>query len=326
MRRVLWALVLTAASAALAQVDVRGDVGVSADARMTDAFPAAVGWTVAAHLDAVYDVDGVSFRVVLDPSVRVASTVTWEPGLTEAFVLSSIGATDVSGGIERLPLETARLGVPFGIEGIDAQGVRRGVPGVRVAHYRGDWRWRAAVFLDPRSDRVTPIFSARRTFEGFDVEAHLLLPGDLVVGVGGSGVVGRLVVYGEAWVLGDGPDVRAVAGATGTWADGSWTVEGGYAPPGGGLVVAVDGVALPTPPSRPTVTGQASWALDAYGDRSLAWTVGADYDVDARGFNARTDALYAVTEGNRSVVTRIGGAVGSDGTTASLAVSVRRFF
>ncbi len=326
MRRLLWALILAAGSAALAQVDLRGDVAFSADARMTDAAPAAVGWTVAAHLDAAYDIDGVSLRVVLDPSVRVASTVTWEPGLTEAFALGTIGATDVSGGIERLPLETARLGVPFGVEAIDAQGVRRGVPGVRVAHYRGDWRWRAAVFLDPRSDRVTPLFSARRTFEGFDVEAHALFPGEAIFGVGGTGVVGRLVVYGEAWLLSEPLEARAVAGATGTWSDGGWTIEVGYLPPGGGLVVTVDAGAVPTPPSRPTVTGQGSWALDAYGDRSLAVTVSADHDVDANGFNGRMTAVYAVTSGDTSFVTRFGGAVGSDGTTASLGLSVRRFF
>lgn len=328
MRRVLLALVLAAGGAALAQVDVRGDVVLAVDALLRDAAPATVGWTLAAHLDAAYDVENVSLRLVLDPSVRVATAATWEPGLTEAFALTTVGATDVSAGIERLPLETARLGVPFGIESVDAQGVRRGVPGVRVEHYQGDWRWRAAVFQDPRSDRATPLFSARRTFEGFDLEAHALYPGEAIFGVGGSGVVGRLVVYGEAWLLSDPLEARAVLGATGTWSDGGWTVEVGYFPPGGDLV-AVGGdppTPLPSPASHPTVTGQWAWTLDAFGDRSVAFTASADLDVDTDAVNARVNAVYTATHGEGLVTVNVGGAFGPGGPAVSLGTSVRTFY
>lgn len=328
MRRILPALVLAVCSAALAQVDVRGDVAVSADARVTDAAPAAVGWTLAAHLDATYDADGISLRIVLDPSVRMATTVTWEPGLTEAFALSTIGATDVSAGIERLPLETARLNVPFGVEPVDAHGVRRGVPGLRVEHYRGDWRWRMAVFHDPRSDRATPLISARRTFEGFDLEAHALYPGEAVFGVGGTGVVGRLVVYGEAWLSSDPLEARAVLGATGTWSDGGWTVEAGYLPPGGGLVLVAGDppTPLPSPTSRPTVTGRWAWALDAYGDRSVALTAGADFDADTEAVNGRVNAVYTATQGDDVVTVNVGGAVGPGDRSIDMGMSVRTFF
>jgi hypothetical protein len=326
--RILVALLVASCGAALAQVDVRGDVVVSTDALMTETVSAAIHWTLAAHVDAAYDVDGVSLRVVLDPSVRVAPTVTWELGLTEAFALTTIGATDVSAGIERLPLETARLGVPFGVEAVDVRGVRFGVPGVRIEHYRGDWRWRGALLHDPRSDRIAPLFSARATFEGFDVEAHVLFPRAAVFGLGGTGVIGRLVVYGEVWVLSDPLEARAVLGAAGTWSDGGWTVEAGYLPPGGGLVLRMGDppTPLPTPASRPTVNGQWAWTLDPYGDRSVALSAGADLDLDTDSLNARAQAVYTAIRGDDMVTLSMGGAAGSGGASASLGMSIRTFF
>ena len=71
--------------------------------------------------------------------------------------------------------------------------------------------------------------SVRREFDSFDLEAHLLYLNGFAAGLGGSGLVGDIVVYGEAWLLANPWDGRGALGASGFWGDLLWTLEAAYA-------------------------------------------------------------------------------------------------
>ena len=323
MRRILLALAVAACAVALAQVDLRGEIELATDAAASGARRAQAGWTIAARLAVDVDLAPASVHLVLDPSVRFGATVAGEPGLTEAFALATLRDADVSVGLERLPLETARLSVPYGVESVDRRGIRRGVWGARADYYQDGRRWRAAVFLDPRSERLAPLVGVRANFGSFELEARALFPGELVVGLGGSGLVGDLVVYGEAWLLTDPWEARAALGVTGSLRDGGWTIEGGYLAPAGGLHVA-DLAGVPPPVPRPALNAQLAWALDAFGDRSLTLGAGAAFDPDA--VRTRLSAGYGASADDRAVNVSLVAALGPEPAALNLNLSVRHFF
>ena len=237
-------LIVTLFPSAMAQLTYRGEVTFATDAVLSQAFPAQVGWALAGHLDAAYQHDPVTLRLVLDPSLRFAPEGTAELGLTELYARVPLDSLDLSAGLERLPLEYARLSVPYSLETISGTGVRRGVPGVRVVWFPEDWRVRAGVLVV--NERITPLVSVKRSFGDFELEAHALYPGQAVLGLGGSGLLGDVVLYGEAWLLSAPFSARGVLGVTGFAGDSLWTVEGVYAP----------SPASPTP--HPQLLGQLS--------------------------------------------------------------------
>lgn len=214
-----------------------------------------------AHADLSASWRPLRLTVRLDPTTSAtggAGEPVWEPGLTEAFLLLREGPIDASGGLERLPLETARLTVPFQIEPLAADGTRRGLWSARVSAYTGPVRVRAVGFLVPPGlpggaggpwGAVGGALSVRADLTAAQLEAHALYLGAPVFGASASGTAGETVVYGEAWLLVDPWRGRAALGASsylgnalgGALSDALWTLEAAYAPP----AAAADLAALP---------------------------------------------------------------------------------
>jgi hypothetical protein len=244
-------------STALAQVDTRGEITFGIAGTFSEAFSADVGWQLKGNVQAEYRVAPVVFRLALEPAVRFSEEVKGELGLAELYAHIALEDADLSAGLERLPLEYARLSLPFTIEPSNAFGQRRGVPSVRISYFTGDWRVRGAV--NHQAGGLAPMVSVKRSFGAFELEGHALYAGRPVFGVGGSGLAGGLVVYGEAWLLLTPLEARGAVGLSGFWEESLWTLEAAYAP----------GAVSPT--AHPQLLGQlslpqgtdASWNLTA---------------------------------------------------------------
>lgn len=256
--RAVLLLLLLAGGLASAQLELRGEVEVAALPALTSAAGrplGAVGLALRAHLEAGLELRPVELRAVLDPEARLAAgppgAARVAPGLTEAFARVRLRDADLSLGLERLPLETARLSVPFRLEPVGETGRPRGLPGVRAVVAQGRWRLRPALVYRVRDDRLGGVLSVRREFADFELEAHAAWLGRAAVGLGGSGLVGDLVLYGEAWVLTGPWDGRGALGLSGFAGDALWTVEAAYAPARAGGDVAL-----------PQLLGQVGWPLD----------------------------------------------------------------
>ena len=236
MKRLLFLLTFLAASFSFAQLSYKGEIEVAADLSFVssnEALSDAFGVSLRGHLEADYALDPVDFRVVLDPAVRLsgsrAEDALLEPGLTEAFALYRVGDVDLSAGLERLPLETARLSVPFKLEPVNKVGQPLGLLGVRASIFLDDWRIRPAALYRYQDEQLGGIVSVRREFGSFDLEAHVLYLDRFAAGLGGSGLIGDIVVYAEGWLLSDPWDGRGAVGLSGFWGDLLWTGELAYA-------------------------------------------------------------------------------------------------
>lgn len=204
--------------------------------RLTGAFaldalrPPSAFWGIGAHFEVRYRLEPVTLNLVLDPAVSFAQQATSDAGLTELYALYRQGEFDLSAGLERLPLETARLSLPFGLELLGSLGNRQGRWGVRASWNPAGARVRLALLED--SGAVLPVLSLRREFGDFELEGHLLYRGDQVLaGLGGSGTFAERVFYGEVWALGGPADWRYLLGVSGALGDGMWMLEGGRAAP-----------------------------------------------------------------------------------------------
>lgn len=243
MKHLLPIGVLLAASCSFAQFGVRGEIDISGDVGLlasNGTLTSTVGLTLRAHLEAEYTLDAVDLRVTLDPTVRLAGTAIdsalIEPGVSEVFALYRTGDVDVSAGLERLPLETARLSVPFRIEPAGRTGEPQGLLGARAGIFLDDWRVRPAVVYRHQDDKLGGVMGVRRAFGDFELEAHVLYLDGFAAGVGGSGLLGDIVLFGEGWLLTDtdGWEGRGALGLSGFWGDLLWTAEAAYAPGPGG--------------------------------------------------------------------------------------------
>lgn len=157
-------------------------------------------WGLIARLEARYTIDALSLNLTLDPAVRFGQTPMSEAGITEAYGLSRQGEFDLSLGIERLPLEVARLSLPYALEPVDALVRRRGLPDLRLSWNPEATRLRLALVV--ADGGLVPALSLRREFGDLELEAHALYrAGRAVFGLGGSGTLLGLVLYGEAWVI-----------------------------------------------------------------------------------------------------------------------------
>lgn len=338
MRLLLGLLLFTASS--LAQPYYRGEIEFTADSSLSAAFPAQTGLMLVGHLEAGYDLElkdlsPVSFNLVLDPNVRVGPAVNAEPGLTELYAATTYGDFDLSVGTERLPLETARLSVPYSVETVGVRGVRHGLPGIRGVFYGGDWRVRGAAFYsDTRRDfleNVTPLVSVRRTFDRFDLEVHALYQNGLVAGLGGSGLVSDVVVYGEVWLLTD-PEFtnlsgRGALGLNGTLERGTWTLEAAYLTPGETSLKDDDDLdpaqLSPAVKPRPAVLGQVALPLGDEGAMSLSLTGNAFFDADAvRSGIGASYTLLADAELTLGAAARFG----PEPSVVTLSFSTKAFF
>lgn len=200
--------------------------------RFTSAFaisnlPLSARWGLGAHLEARYDLNPLRFQLVLDAGVNFSRSVTTDLGLTELYALYREGELDVSVGLERLPLEVARLSLPYNLEPASLLGNRQGRFGARVSWNPEETRIRLVVLEN--AGRPLPILSLRQEFGSFELEAHALYPARWVLGLGGSGTVAELVIYGEGWLLLEPLEARYALGLSGSLGEGVWTLEGGYA-------------------------------------------------------------------------------------------------
>ena len=199
-----------------------------------------------AHLEADLSLDALGVFLVLDPNVTVndKSKVDADLGLTEVYAKYQVGDFDISAGLERLPIETARLSVPFGLSEVNSEvsadspkGSLTGLWSARVLWYPGDYRFRLAGFYRADDEQFGVTLSAKRFFGDFELEATAIYDSHLTFGLNGSGLLGEVVVYGETWLLlnalvADETETtfRGLLGATGYLGDSLWTVEAGYFP------------------------------------------------------------------------------------------------
>ncbi|MCS7068730.1 MAG: hypothetical protein RMK51_04250 [Meiothermus sp.] len=253
----LW-LVAACLQPTLAQtLETRLEVRFSTGLAISNA-PLTASWGLGARLEARYDLSPLRFQLVLDPGVSFSRSVTPDAGLTELYALYREGELDVSAGLERLPLEVARLALPYSLEPVSPLGNRQGRWGGRVSWNPEATRLRLAVL--EAGGRLVPALSLRREFGEFELEAHALYPARPVVGLGGSGTVAGLVVYGEGWLLLNPSEARYALGLSGSLGEGWWTLEGGYA------------TTLPLLPASHFLAGQwtlplgeeARWNLSTY--------------------------------------------------------------
>jgi hypothetical protein len=246
-------------STTLAQFSYRGDVTlggtttyVNAEVTLPNAQTIRVnnaGFQVSlkSHLEGDLTFDDSGLYLVLDPTLSVddKSELKGDLGLTEAYGRFQVGDIDVSIGLERLPLETARLSVPFSLSEVSSDDVSADSPkgslvglwSARVLWYPGDYRFRLASFYRTDDEQFGVALSAKRFFGDFELEATAIYDNHFIFGLNGSGLLGDVVVYGETWLLlnmpiTDGAETtfRGLFGATGYLSDSLWTLEAGYFP------------------------------------------------------------------------------------------------
>lgn len=252
-------VVMLLSSTVFAQVSYRGDVslgGTTTYANIEVDLPKGettrvnnAGFQVSlkAHLEGDVSFDDLEFFLVLDLSVTVNDKSEFEGaiGLTEIYGRYEVGEFDFSVGFERLPLETARLSVPFSLSEVrsedvsaeDPKGSQAGLWGARMLWYPGDYRFRLASFYRTDDEQFGAAFSVKRFFGEFELEATAIYDNHFTFGLNGSGLLGDVVVYGETWLLFSTPvtngtetTFRGLLGATGYLGDSLWTLEAGYFP------------------------------------------------------------------------------------------------
>ena len=237
-------------------------------------------------LDAFLDVEAsrgpLRWRLMADPAVPwmvegeglAPAQVEW--ALQEASVSWRGGPWQASAGRQRLPLETARLLVPFAVETLSRTGLRLGVWGGQLVWAEGSTRLRMAwVKGEGPGQQPGPVVSLRVQGAGVEVEGHAAAVqpgGQASVGLAASGLVGVLVAYAEVW---HGPDGRYVGGLSGLWGESLWTVEAGRA----AWPVGSDAVG-------PAAAASLSWQSG----RDVAWTVGLRALAGQEGATASLEA------------------------------------
>jgi hypothetical protein len=240
-------------------------------------------WNLIGHLEARYTLEDLSLNLALDPATIFGPQARAEAGLTEAYALYRSGEFDIEAGVERLPLEVARLSLPYALEPVDALGRRRGVPGVRLSWNPEATRLRIAILA--LEGGLVPSLSARREFGDFEIEAHALVrAGRATLALTGSGTLEGLVLYGEAWAITGPLEWRYALGLSGALGDALWTLEGGYTSPAPGAPprhLALGQVALPQgEDARWTLSGGAFFDTDVVrGVSSLSYTL-SNQDTD----------------------------------------------
>lgn len=292
-----------------AQPSVRGEIGFATEATLIQDLPEQVSWNISGRLEASYRLDTVNLELVLNPKLRFSDEAEAELGLTELFAFYPTGDVDLSAGIQRLPLEYARLSVPFKIEPQTASGQRLGVPNLRATYYPGDWRLRGVLYY--RDEGVRPLVSARRNFTGFELEAFALHTDRFTFGVSGSGLVGDIVLYGESWLLTDPLEARAALGANGFVGDGSWTLEASYAPH----------------PMRQSTYPQLSGQLSYPQDELTSWELFAAVSLVDREIAGQASLSYnRTTPQDSQFAATLGGTLGAGMNSLSVRLSVTDFF
>lgn len=273
LRALLLTAVLAATAAATAQLRVRIEVpyGVAVGvASVAGATAPEATFATGLALDAELRLDEVTATLRMQPSLTAfdgtaaaqaalagRASPDWEPGLREAYLLVREGPVDLAAGFQRMPLETARLSVPYQVDRTLADGGRQGLLGARASVFVGPLRLRGALL--ERSGSLGGAFSVRADLTSVQLEGHAVYLDGMALGVGASGTVGATVLYGEAWLLSDPWRGRGALGASGYLGDALWTAEAAFAPPPGAQGA----------PAIPQVLGQVSLPVGDAGSLEL---------------------------------------------------------
>lgn len=278
---------------------------------INSALPPSAFWGLGAHLEARYNLEPFRLNLVLDPGVNFARQVVTDGGLTEAYALFRQGELDFSVGIERLPLEIARLTLPYSLERLSPLGNRQGRFGARVSWNPEATRIRLAVLED--SGQVMSVLSLRREFGDFELEAHGIYQGDkVIIGLGGSGTFADLVVYGEVWAIAYStypPDWRYIFGLSGALGEGVWTLEGGYAAPS-----ALEAV-------RPLLAGQLTLPQDETG----SWNILGKLFFDPDALRSQMGLVYTLALDTVQLESALTAQFGPEPFTLRLVLNLRGF-
>ncbi|GEM_PF-1990166 len=179
-----------------------------------------------------------------------------------AYAATRLWAADVYVGRFALPLETARLVVPYTLAPLDAAGRRPGVDGVRADVYTGPGKLQLAAVQSGGTWKA--LFGWRRALVGWDAFVNVLWQEqELVVGAGASGLAGPVVLYGEAWRVPGEPGLRYSVGATGYAGDLLWTAELARAPFPSGATSGAPGVPVPLVAVQVALVPAAEWRVAA---------------------------------------------------------------
>lgn len=202
--------------------------------------------TTGMHLDFSYELNDLTLKLLMEPNATLDSTGAGalKNGLREVYASYRFDDVDFSIGLERLPLEAARLGVPFSITNAldiqnpnDLKGFFDGIWAARSTWYLDDSQLRLAAFYREQQERIGAVLSVKQFFDSFDAQAIIVYDDYFALGLNGSTLIEDIVLYGESWFFLDAPvnntrenSVRALLGVTGYLDSALWTVEAGYMP------------------------------------------------------------------------------------------------
>ncbi len=279
-------------TAAASQFSV--EVELSAAALPEPGFVSIPRWALQVHVAGSVPAGPAVLHLALDPAVWGDGGTHVVSGVTEAYLRLRGNSPLVSVGVERLPLEVARLTLPFSVEPVDALGRRGGVPGLRASWFPDD-ATRLRLALAAVDGRFASVLSLRRQFATFEMEGHAaVLGGRTALGLGASGLVGRFVLYGEAWALTVPTEGRYALGVSGALPRGVWTVEAGYA------------AWLPGQPPRQQAAAQLVRRVDDFS----SWTLTVRTFPDADGSGGLVSGEYTRAFGAHELAVLVGGLFG----------------
>lgn len=301
-----WMLVFGWPSAQ-AQLSTQGEVTFGTTLTLSPAVPAQVGLALGGYVQAEYRRDLLALRLALQPEVWLSPLAEADLGLSELSATASQGALTVTLGMSRLPLEYARLSLPFSLEPSGRLGQRRGLLGLQASWFADDWRLRAVLAY---REGLIPLVGVKRSFGSFELELHALYAGRPIVGLGGSGLAGTLVIYGERWLLLTPLEGRGAVGVTGVWGEALWTLEAAWAPPGPALA------------PQPTALGQLALPLGP--DAGLNLLGSATLGPDA--LRATLSVGYSYLEAEREVTALVRAQLGPEPPVVGLGLLVTGYF
>lgn len=242
------------------------------------------------------------WRIAVDPALQVdvrgpgatggagwrTSARPMEWAVEEAYVALRRDGLALSAGRERLPLEVARLAVPYSIEPLSAGGARLGVWGARVTLFSGGRRLRLVAAAE--GGRIRPGASLRWQAGGWDLEAHGVAgspEAPPAAGLTAAGLLGERVVYGEVW---HAREWRYLVGLSGLRGDVLWTVEAGRAIPAPGQGVL------------DLLAAQAAWQADP----GTGWSVTAVAFPDGAAVPVQLAVDRTAVSGPHEIALRLG--------------------
>ncbi len=282
-------------AAAAAQPRVRGEVELRSGSTWTEfggTWSSLLTVVYRAHLEVEASLGPLELRVVADPSVRLREggpdAATLDLPVPEAFLRLAAGPVDVDAGRLRTAVGTARLLQPYAHDARSEAGVAVGWWGARATAYLDLWRLRGLAFVRTDDGGIGGLLSVRRDLGVADVEAHVRWLDTLAIGLGASGTIGDLIVYGEGWLLEAPWRGRGAIGLSGFAGDALWTAEVGYAP-----APVAGGAVLPLAAARVDVPLEDGWSLGVDGGIAYvsadASRTGAETLVGLGGVGLRLD-------------------------------------